>query len=170
MSLIGSKIPQFSVQAYVDGQFKTISNKDALGKWAVYSFYPSDFTFVCSQELVALQEQYEKLQDLGAEVYSVSTDSHFVHKAWSDFTDTISKLQFPMLADSAHVLTRGLGVLVEETGLALRATFIANPEGVTVAYEVHSIGIDRNAEELVRKIQTAQESYKLDEAGSLAKW
>lgn len=170
MALIGSKIPQYSLQAYVNGEFKTLTNREALGKWAVYSFYPSDFTFVCSQELVALQEKYEELQDLGAEVYSVSTDSHFVHKAWADFTDTIAKIQFPMLADTAHVLTSGLGVLAEETGMALRASFIVNPEGVIIAYEVHSIGVNRNADELVRKVQTAQEAAKVDVEGSLAQW
>lgn len=170
MALIGTKVPTFSVQAYVNGDIQTISNEDALGKWAIYYFYPADFTFVCPTELADVQDKYEELKGLNTEVYSVSTDSHFVHKAWADATDTIGTLQYPMLADPTHVISRGFQVLVEETGMALRASFIANPEGEIVAYEIHSDGIGRDADELVRKLQAAQFVAEHGDQVCPAKW
>ena len=156
MSLIGRKIEGFKVQAYHQGNFKEITNEDVLGKWGVFFFYPADFTFVCPTELGDLADHYEEFKNINTEIYSVSEDTHFVHKAWADATDTIAKVQYPMLADPTGRLARMFEVLIEEEGLALRGTFIVNPEGVIQAYEVHANGIGRNAEELLRKVQAAQ--------------
>ena len=156
MSLIGRKIEEFKVQAYHNGNFKEVSKEDVLGKWSIFFFSPADFTFVCPTELGDLADHYEEFKKIGAEIYSVSEDTHFVHKAWADATETIGKIQYPMLADPTGKLARMFEVLIEEEGLALRGTFIVNPEGEIQAYEVHQNGIGRNAEELLRKVQAAQ--------------
>lgn len=156
MNLINSKIPDFSVQAYVNDSFKTVTQNDLKGKWAVFFFYPADFTFVCPTELGDMADNYEKLKSMGVEVYSVSTDTHFTHKAWHDASETIKKIKFPMLADPTGHLSRAFGVHIEAEGVANRGTFVVNPEGLIKIVEVHDNGIGRNAEELVRKIQAAQ--------------
>lgn len=156
MSLIGKKIEDFKVQAYHNGKFVEVSNEDVLGKWGIFFFYPADFTFVCPTELGDLADHYDSFKEVGAEIYSVSEDTHFVHKAWADTTETIGKIQYPMLGDPTGKLARMFEVLIEEEGLALRGTFIVDPDGVIQAYEVHQNGIGRNAEELLRKVQAAQ--------------
>ena len=93
--IINAQAPEFKVQAFHNGSFKEVSSADIAGKWAIFFFYPADFTFVCPTELVDLAEQYEKFQKLGVEVYSVSTDSHFTHKAWHDASDSIKKITYP---------------------------------------------------------------------------
>jgi peroxiredoxin len=153
---INEQIVDFRVQAFHQGEFKTVTKKDVLGKWAVFFFYPADFTFVCPTELGDVADRYAQLKELGVEVYSVSTDTHFVHKAWHDASDTIKKIAFPMLADPTGTLTRAFGVHIEEEGVALRGTFGVNPEGHVKLAEIHDNGIGRNADELVRKIQAAQ--------------
>lgn len=153
---INEQIVDFRVQAYHNGEFKTVSRKEVLGKWAVFFFYPADFTFVCPTELGDVADRYAQLKELGVEVYSVSTDTHFVHKAWHDASDTIKRIAFPMLADPTGTLTRAFGVHIEEEGVALRGTFVVNPEGHVKLAEIHDNGIGRNADELVRKIQAAQ--------------
>jgi peroxiredoxin len=155
-SIINSQIPEFSVQAFHDGKFKTISNADLKGKWSIFFFYPADFTFVCPTELGDMADKYEKLKGMGVEVYSVSTDTHFVHKAWHDASDTIKKIKFPMLADPTGHLSRAFGVYIDEEGLAYRGTFVVNPEGKVKVTEIHDNGIGRNSDELVRKVQAAQ--------------
>ena len=156
MSIINSKIPSFKVQAYHKDAFKTVTNENLLGKWSILFFYPADFTFVCPTELGDLADKYAELQKLGVEVYSVSTDTHFVHKAWHDASETIKKIQFPMLADPTGLLSRAFGVHIEEEGLAYRGTFVVNPEGQIKIAEIHDNGIGRNSDELVRKVQAAQ--------------
>jgi len=156
MSLIGRKLEEFKVQAYHNGKFVEVSNEDVLGKWGIFFFYPADFTFVCPTELGDLADHYDSFTEIGAEIYSVSEDSHFVHKAWADTTETIGKIKYPMLADPTGKLARFFEVLIEEEGMALRGTFIVDPDGVIQAYEVHQNGIGRNAEELLRKVQAAQ--------------
>ncbi|GMV14529.1 MAG: peroxiredoxin [Polyangiaceae bacterium] len=153
---INQKIPSFKVQAYHRERFETVTHENLLGKWSVLFFYPADFTFVCPTELADLAERYAELQALGVEVYSVSTDTHFTHKAWHDTSETIRKIDYPMLADPTGQLTRAFGVYIEEEGLAQRGTFVVNPEGLVKIVEVHDGGIGRNASELVRKIQAAQ--------------
>lgn len=154
--LINAKIPEFKVQAYHNGEFKEVSNKDIEGKWAIFFFYPADFTFVCPTELEDLQDKYAKLKEMGVEVYSVSTDSHFVHKAWHDTSDRIKKIEYPMLADPTGLLARAFGVMIEEDGMAYRGTFVVNPEGLVKIVEINDNNIGRNADELLRKVEAAQ--------------
>ncbi|MDR3245054.1 MAG: peroxiredoxin [Prevotellaceae bacterium] len=154
--IINSQLPDFKLQAYQNGSFRTISSDDVKGKWAIFFFYPADFTFVCPTELGDMADKYSKLQELGVEVYSVSTDSHFVHKAWHDASETIRKIKYPMLADHTGALSRAFGVLIEEDGLAYRGTFLVNPEGQIKIAEIHDNGIGRNADELLRKVEAAQ--------------
>lgn len=168
--IINSQLPEFSVKAFHNGEFKTVTSNDVLGKWAIFFFYPADFTFVCPTELVDVAEKYDKLKAMGVEVYSVSTDSHFVHKAWYDTSDSIKKIQYPMLADPTGVLSRGFGVLIEEDGMAYRGTFVVNPEGKIKVAEIHDNNIGRNADELVRKVEAAQFVATHDGEVCPAKW
>ena len=124
--------------------------------WSVFFFYPADFTFVCPTELVDLGEKYEELKNMGVEVFSVSTDTHFSHKAWHDSSDSIKKISYPMLADPTGFLSKAFGVYIEEEGLAYRGTFLVDPDGLIKLAEIHDNGIGRNADELIRKIQAAQ--------------
>ena len=153
--IINAQLPEFKVQAYHNGNFTTVTSDDVKGKWAIFFFYPADFTFVCPTELVYLAEKYDKLKSLGVEVYSVSTDSHFVHKAWHDASESIRKITYPMLADPTGVLSRGFGVMIEEDGMAYRGTFLVNPEGKVKIAEIQDNSIGRNADELVRKVEAA---------------
>jgi peroxiredoxin (alkyl hydroperoxide reductase subunit C) len=155
-SIINSQMPEFKLQAYQNGSFKTISNEDVKGKWAIFFFYPADFTFVCPTELEDMANKYAQFQAMGVEVYSVSADTHFVHKAWHDASETIRKIQYPMLADPTGALGRAFGVHIEEEGLNYRGTFVVNPEGLIKLAEIHDNGIGRNADELLRKVEAAQ--------------
>ncbi|MBR5501440.1 MAG: redoxin domain-containing protein, partial [Oscillospiraceae bacterium] len=146
MSLINKQVNDFNVQAYVNGEFKSVSKEDILGKWSVFFFYPADFTFVCPTELEDLANKYDEFVKVGCEVYSVSTDSHFVHKAWHDASDRIKKIRYPMLADPTHALCKDFEVLIEADGMAERGSFIVNPEGKIVSYEVSSGNVGRNAD------------------------
>jgi peroxiredoxin (alkyl hydroperoxide reductase subunit C) len=170
MSLIQKEVAEFSVQAFVNNEFKTVSKKDILGKWSVFFFYPADFTFVCPTELEDLAASYSKFQELGCEIYSVSCDSHYVHKAWHDASDTIKKIKYPMLADPTGALARDFGVMIEDAGMAERGTFIVNPEGKIVAYEVLAGNVGRNADELHRRVEASQ--FVAQHSGEVcpAKW
>jgi peroxiredoxin (alkyl hydroperoxide reductase subunit C) len=154
-TIINSSLVDFKVQAFHNGEFKTVTRADLKGKWAIFFFYPADFTFVCPTELGDLADKYEQLKQLGVEVYSVSTDTHFVHKAWHDASPTIKKIKFPMLADPTGFLSRAFGVYIEEDGLAYRGTFVVDPEGKIKLAEAQDNAVGRNAEELVRKVQAA---------------
>ena len=156
MSLINKEVADFSAQAYVNDEFKTITKADILGKWSVFFFYPADFTFVCPTELEDLQMKYAEFQKAGCEVYSVSCDTHFVHKAWHDNSESIGKITYPMLADPTQALARDFEVLIEDQGIAERGSFIVNPEGKIVVYEVNAGNVGRNAKELFRKLQASQ--------------
>lgn len=156
MHLIHKPLESFSVYGYHTGDSRLYSQEDLLGHWSVLFFYPADFTFVCPTELKDLTAYYEDFQAEGCEIYSVSEDTHFVHKAWADASETIRAIPFPMLADPAGVLARQFGVLIEEEGQALRATFVLNPKGEVVLYEIHDLGIGRSAQELLRKVQAAR--------------
>jgi len=155
-TIINTKITDFKVQAYVNGDFKTITNADLKGKWSIFFFYPADFTFVCPTELGDMADKYEEFKKMGVEILSVSTDTHFVHKAWHDASATIKKIHYPMLADPTGHLSRAFGVHIEEEGLAYRGTFVVDPEGKIKIAEMHDNGIGRNADELLRKVQAAQ--------------
>lgn len=156
MARINQTIPEFTAQAYHNGEFRTITSEDVKGKWSIFVFYPADFTFVCPTELEDIANHYEELQGLGVEVYSVSTDTHFVHKAWHDASETIGKIRYPMIGDPTGRITRGFDVMIEEEGQALRGTFVVDPEGVIKAAEINDLGIGRSAKDVVRKVKAAQ--------------
>ncbi len=156
MVIINEKAPEFTEKAFVNNDIKTISLKDYKGKWVILFFYPADFTFICPTELGELADHYEDFKALGAEVISVSTDTAFVHKAWHDNSETIKKIQFPMLADTTGRVCKAYGTYIEGEGLSLRGTFVINPEGVLKAYEMHDNSIGRSCKELLRKIQAAK--------------
>ncbi|OQW51017.1 MAG: peroxiredoxin [Proteobacteria bacterium SG_bin7] len=155
-TLINTKVPEFKVQAYQDERFRMVTHGDLIGKWSIFFFYPADFTFVCPTELGDMADKYEAFKKMGVEVYSVSTDTHFTHKAWHDTSETIKKIRYPMLADPTGHLSRAFGVYIEEDGLAYRGTFLVNPDGLIKIAEVNDNGIGRNADELLRKVQAAQ--------------
>lgn len=169
-NFINKEIKDFKVHAYYNKDFIEIAKEDVLGHWSVFFFYPADFTFVCPTELGDLQDFYEEFKAIHCEVYSVSMDSHFVHKAWADASETIAKIEYPMLADPAGELSKFFGVRVKKLGQALRGTFIVNPEGKIKAYEIHDMGIGRNAEELLRKVQAAQYVEEHGDQVCPAKW
>lgn len=156
MALIGSTIQPFTAQAYKDGKFVTVTDADTQGKWAVFFFYPADFTFVCPTELEDLADVYPTLQKMDVEVYAVSTDTHFSHKAWHDTSPAIGKINYFMLGDPTHALSTNFGVLREGQGLADRGTFVVDPDGVIQIVEITAEGVGRNAQELLRKIKAAQ--------------
>lgn len=156
MSLIGKKIEDFKVKAFHNGEFIDITNESMKGKWSAVVFYPADFTFVCPTELEDLANLYEDFKKENCEIYSVSTDTEYVHKAWHDSSERVKKVKYPMIADPTGKLSRMFEVMIEEEGLALRGSFIIDPDGIIQAYEVHSNGIGREASELLRKLQAAK--------------
>jgi len=170
MSLIGTEVLPFRADAYHNGDFIEVTDANFKGKWSVVCFYPADFTFVCPTELEDLQDQYATLKDLGVEVYSVSTDSHFVHKAWHDSSEAIGKVTYIMIGDPSHTISRNFDVLIEADGVADRGTFIIDPDGVIQAVEITAGGIGRDASILIDKIKAAQ--YVRNHPGEVcpAKW
>lgn len=156
MALINTKIRPFKAQAFKQGKFIEVTNADLEGKLAVFFFYPADFTFVCPTELGDVADHYEELQKMGVEVFSVSTDTHFTHKAWHDSSETINKIQYAMIGDPVGIITRNFDAMREAEGLADRATFIVDPDGIIQAMEITAEGIGRDATDLVRKIKAAQ--------------
>lgn len=170
MSLIGTEVKPFKAQAYHNGNFVEVTEADFKGKWSVVCFYPADFTFVCPTELEDLQDNYETLKSLGVEVYSVSTDTHFTHKAWHDSSETIKKITYVMIGDPSHTLSRNFDVLIEADGLADRGTFIIDPDGVIQTVEINAGNIGRDANALINKIKAAQ--YVRNNPGEVcpAKW
>ena len=170
MSVLNTTIKPFTAQAYKNGKFIEVSEKDVLGKWAVFFFYPADFTFVCPTELGDVADHYAELQKMGVEVYSVSCDTHFVHKAWHDASDTIAKIKYTMLGDPTWQISQNFDCLRHGQGLADRATFIVDPQGVIQAMEITAEGIGRNAADLLRKVKAAQ--YVASHPGEVcpAKW
>ncbi len=153
---INDKAPDFSEDAFVNGEIKKINLSDYKGKWVVLFFYPADFTFVCPTELGELADHYEDIKKLGAEIITVSVDTAFVHKAWHDASDTIKKVRYPMLADPARRVCSSYYTLIPQEGLSLRATYIIDPDGNIKAFEFHDNGIGRSVEELIRKLQAAK--------------
>ncbi len=129
MSLINTEIKPFKATAFKSGKFIDVSDADLKGKWSVVFFYPADFTFVCPTELEDLADNYAAFQKLGVEIYAVSTDTHFAHKAWHDTSPAIGKIEYTMVGDPTTTLSRNFGVLIEEVGLADRGTFVVDPAG-----------------------------------------
>jgi len=167
---IGHQAPGFEAEIYQHDQSKKIKLSDYKGKWVILFFYPADFTFVCPTELGDVADNYEEIKKLNAEVLSVSTDTIFVHKAWRDNSDTIKKIQFPMVADPTGSISHAYGVYIEEEGLALRGTFIIDPEGKLKTIEIHDNGIGRSSKELLRKLQAAQFVAKYGDQVCPANW
>nr|WP_316628014.1 alkyl hydroperoxide reductase subunit C [uncultured Brevundimonas sp.] len=170
MALINTTIKPFAATAYKEGKFVDITDADVKGKWAIFFFYPADFTFVCPTELEDLADSYSTLQGLGVEVFSVSTDTHFSHKAWHDTSPAIGKINYYMVGDQSGVITNNFDVMRPGVGLADRATFLIDPEGVIQFMEITSEGVGRNAAELLRKVKAAQ--YVAAHPGEVcpAKW
>jgi peroxiredoxin (alkyl hydroperoxide reductase subunit C) len=170
MSYINYEVQPFKAQAYHDGKFVEVTDQDLRGRWSVLFFYPADFTFVCPTELGDLADNYAEFQKLGVEIYSVSTDTHFVHKAWHDASDTIKKIQYPMLGDPTGALARMFSVMIESEGMADRGTFVIDPDGRVQIAEVNAGGIGRDAKELLRKVKAAV--YVREHPGEVcpAKW
>ena len=170
MSLINTQIVPFKATAYHNGKFVPVSNDNFKGKWSVVVFYPADFTFVCPTELGDLADHYDTFKAMGVEVYGVSTDTHFTHKAWHDASDTIKKVQYPLVGDPTGALARNFEVMIESEGLALRGTFVINPEGVIKTAEVHDNAIARDVKETLRKLKAAQNTAKNPGQVCPAKW
>lgn len=167
---INTEIKPFVTQAFKEGKFIEVTDGDVKGKWSIFFFYPADFTFVCPTELEDLADNYAEFQKLGVEIYSVSTDTHFCHKAWHDTSPAIGKIKYTMLGDASGAITNNFGVMREGMGLADRATFVVDPAGVIQVMEVTSEGVGRNAAELLRKVKAAQ--YVAAHPGEVcpAKW
>ncbi|MFD2234972.1 alkyl hydroperoxide reductase subunit C [Phaeospirillum tilakii] len=170
MSLINTEIKPFQAKAFKNGQFIDVSDADLRGGWSVVFFYPADFTFVCPTELEDLAETYGEFQALGVEIYSVSTDTHFCHKAWHDSSPAIKKIRYPMIGDPTGAISRNFEVMIEEAGLADRGTFVIDPAGRIQIVEITAGGIGRDARELLRKVKAAQ--YVASHPGEVcpAKW
>ena len=170
MAIINTEILPFNATAFRNGEFVEVSDKDLRGKWSIVFFYPADFTFVCPTELGDLADYYDELQKLGVEVYSVSTDTHFTHKAWHDASETIGKIKYFMIGDPNGVVTNNFGVMREGVGLADRATFLIDPDGIVQYIEITPEGVGRSAEELMRKVRAAQYVREHPNEVCPAKW
>ena len=170
---INTKFTDFNLKAYHNDEFIDIEAKDVLGKWAIFFFYPADFTFICPTELGDMADKYEEFTKMGVEIYSVSSDTHFTHKAWHEASETVKKIKYPMIADPTGMLAKAFGVYIndgEDKGLAYRGTFLVNPEGEIKLAEMHDNGIGRNAEELLRKTKAAQYIRENPDEVCPAKW
>ncbi len=170
LPVIGEHIPDMQLDIYHNDDIKKVNLSDYRGKWLILFFYPADFTFVCPTEIEDMAEHYEQLQKMDVEVLSVSTDTAFAHKAWHDQSEAVGKVTFPMAADPTGRLARTCGVYIEDEGLALRGTFIIDPDGILKAYEVNDNSIGRNAAETVRKVQAAQFVAEHGDKVCPAKW
>jgi peroxiredoxin len=155
MSLINTQVQPFKTQAYLNGKFIDVSDETLKGKWSVLIFMPAAFTFNCPTEVEDAADNYPEFQKLGAEVYIVTTDTHFSHKVWHDTSPAVGKAKFPLVGDPTHTLTNAFGVHIPEEGLALRGTFVINPDGIIKTAEVHSNEIARDVKETLRKLKAA---------------
>jgi len=160
MLTVGDRIPSFNLQAVVsseqDKAFSTINDASSPGKWKVIFFWPKDFTFVCPTEIAAFGKLNTEFNDRDAVIYGVSTDSEFVHLAWRRSHPDLKALPFPMLADIKRELSQGFGVLHKQEGVALRATFIVDPQGVIRFVSVNDMSVGRNPEEVLRVLDALQ--------------
>lgn len=175
MSIINQTVPEFTAQAFHNGEFVTVSNETILGKWSVFIFMPAAFTFNCPTEVEDAADNYQKFVDMGAEVYIITTDTHFAHKMWHQTSEAVGKAKFPLVGDKGHVISEGFGVLIDDQedgdhGLALRGTFVINPEGVVKTAEIHSNEIARDVDETIRKLKAAQYTAAHPNEVCPAKW
>lgn len=156
MIRINNQVPDLDFQVYQNDDIKTVRFSDYRGKWLALIFYPADFTFVCPTELEDAAQHYEEFKKAGADIISVSTDTVFVHKAWHDQSPSIKQIRYAMAADPSGKISRAFGTYIEETGLALRGSFIIDPDGVVKSFEINDLGIGRSAQELLRKLLAAK--------------
>ena len=170
MSLINTQVQPFKTEAFHNGKFVTVSDETLKGKSSVLIFMPAAFTFNCPTEVEDAADNYAEFQKLGAEVYIVTTDTHFAHKVWHETSPAVGKARFPLVGDPTHALTNAFGVHIPEEGLALRGTFVINPEGIIKTAEVHSNEIARDVKETLRKVKAAK--YTAEHPGEVcpAKW
>ena len=154
MIKVGEKAPQFTAEACVNGEFKTISLSDYRGKWVVLFFWPLDFTFVCPTEIKGFAHKEEEFKKLGAVVLGASTDSVHSHKAWQE--KDLPEVRFPLLSDMSHVLSKDYGVLIDEKGIALRGTFIIDPDGILQYAVISNLNVGRSVEETLRVLKACQ--------------
>lgn len=170
MSLINTEVQPFKANAFKNGEFITLTEADLKGKWSVLIFMPAAFTFNCPTEIEDAADNYAEFEKAGAQVFIVTTDTHFSHKVWHETSPAVGKAKFALVGDPTHALSKAFDVLIPEEGLALRGTFIINPEGVIKTMEVHDNSIARDVAETVRKLQAAQ--YVANHNGEVcpAKW
>ena len=170
MNLINTQVQPFKAQALHNGKFIEVTEKSLQGKWSVLIFMPAAFTFNCPTEIEDAADNYPAFQKAGAEVYIITTDTQFSHKVWHETSPAVGKAQFPLVGDPTHQLTRAFGVHIDEEGLALRGTFVINPDGVIKTVEIHSNEIARDVSETLRKLTAAQ--YTAAHPGQVcpAKW
>lgn len=159
-SVINTPVVPFKTTAFVNrsgqGEFIEVTEQTLKGKWSVLIFMPAAFTFNCPTEIEDAANNYAEFEQAGAEVYIVTTDTHFSHKVWHETSAAVGKARFPLVGDPAHQLTNAFGVHIAEQGLALRGTFVINPEGIIKTMEVHSNEIARDVAETLRKLKAAQ--------------
>ncbi len=154
-TIIGKEISWMALDAYYKGEITRIDLANYKGKWIVLFFYPADFTFVCPTELKELADFYKEFRDNGAEIFSISTDSAYVHMAWQKENPLLKEVKYPMLSDRNGNFSRSLGVYNEKTGTAIRASFIVDPDGRIVAAEFTHDSMGRSSGELLRKLDAA---------------
>jgi NADH-dependent peroxiredoxin subunit C len=169
-TLINTQVQPFKAQAFHNGKFIEVTEKSLKGKWSVLIFMPAAFTFNCPTEIEDAADNYAEFQKAGAEVYIVTTDTHFSHKVWHETSAAVGKAKFPLVGDPTHALTNAFGVHIPEEGLALRGTFVINPDGVIKTMEVHSNEIARDVSETLRKLKAAQYTAAHPNEVCPAKW
>ena len=170
MSLINTQVQPFKAQAFKNGEFITVTDADLKGKWSVLIFMPAAFTFNCPTEIEDAAEHYAEFEKAGAQVFIVTTDTHFSHKVWHETSPAVGKARFALIGDPTHALSKAFDVLIPEEGLALRGTFVINPDGVIKTMEVHDNAIARDVTETVRKLKAAQYVANHDGEVCPAKW
>jgi NADH-dependent peroxiredoxin subunit C len=170
MSIINTTVPAFKAQAFHNGKFVEVTNETLKGQWSVFIFMPAAFTFNCPTEVEDAADNYAEFQKLEAQVYIVTTDTHFSHKVWHETSPAVGKAKFPLVGDPTHTLTNAFGVHIPEEGLALRGTFVINPDGVIKTAEIHSNEIARDVKETLRKLKAAQYTAKHPGQVCPAKW
>lgn len=156
MSLINTTVQPFKATAFHNGEFVEVTEQSLKGKWSVLVFMPAAFTFNCPTEVEDAADHYAEFQRIGAEIYVVTTDTHFAHKVWHETSPAVRKAQFPLVGDPTHTLTRAFGVHIDAEGLALRGTFVIDPQGVIKTAEIHDNAIARDMKETLRKLKAAQ--------------
>ncbi len=172
MLLINTEIKPFKAAAFKPGNkdFVTIDSLELREKWCVFFFYPADFTYVCPTELEDLADNYDEFQSLGVEIFAVSTDSHFCHKAWYDSSESIQKIKYTMISDNTFEISRNFNVLREDEGRSERGTFIIDPDGIIKGMEVTCEGVGRDASSLLKKVKAAQYVREHPDEVCPAKW